>query len=106
MPSLLIELVSAAVFITAPAVDVPVKYTAHSGNTVLGYRRFDGWVPEHLCFGQCLVPAGEAPQLLGGDLSLPDMATLEIDIRANGKKAAEFRWLFQAGPVIWNYQIE
>jgi len=103
MSSLLIELVSAAVFITAPASAAPVKYTAISGNTVLGYRRFDGWVPEYLCFSQCQTFPGEPVQLLRGELSLADMATLEIQIRADGEKVAEFGWLFGAGPVIWQY---
>lgn len=103
MSSLLVEILAAGVFITAPAAPAPVEYTAQSGNTVLGYRRFDGWVPYHLCFNLCKTTPGEPVLLLGGGLSLADMAALEIQIRADGKKVVEFGSLFGAGPVIWKY---
>lgn len=98
--SLLVEIVAGLIVITAPASPVPVEITASSGNTVIGYRKFDGWVPYHLCFDRCKTTPGEAAVIPTG-LDLRTMADLDIRVQENGKLSLQFGHLFGAGPVIW-----
>lgn len=76
--SLLVEIFSSLVFITAPATQEPVTYFATSGNTTLAYSGYSGWVDARTCRNQCVTIPGQPVQLLKGELSFRDMADLRI----------------------------
>jgi hypothetical protein len=95
------EVLLGMVLLTMPATAEPVAYTATSGATTLGYSSVAGWVPAQQCFNRCRTIAGQEVPLLRGELSLADMADLNILILRDGVPVVSFWRFFGNLPVAY-----
>lgn len=75
-----VEILLGLVRLFAPVSDKPETYWATSGEVVLGYSAYAGWVPAAQCFNRCVTIPGQRPQLLAGELTVADMADLQLSI--------------------------
>ena len=95
-----VEILLGMVLLTMPATPQPVTYTATSGPITLGYSGVAGWVPAEQCFNRCHTLPGQPVPLLHGELSLADMADLNIVIFRDGIPAVSFWRFFGNLPVV------
>lgn len=78
-----IEYLLGLVLMFAPVSDKPETYWATAyqlPGAVLGYSAYAGWVSAETCFNRCVTIPGVRPQLLAGELSLQDMADLQLTV--------------------------
>ncbi len=94
-----VDIALGMVLLTMPPTAQPVTYTATSGATTLGYSSVAGWVPAQQCFNRCYTAAGQPVPLLRGELSLADMADLNIVIQRDGVPVVSFWRFFGHMPV-------